>query len=236
MLVHVYTASGMGFAFAAAVEIASPDPRPRMVFLLFAIALFVDGTDGPLARRFDVKRWAPEIDGRTIDDIVDYLTFTFLPLLLIWRMGWVPEPALLWLIPPLIASLFGFANEGAKDEERGFFLGFPSYWNAFAVYAGIFFVFWGPWPNAVVLLLLAILSIVPVRFVYPNLAPRPWGTAVSASALIWLGIVLMMMPDYPHVSPWLVWLSLLSPLFYVIVSAYLWRRQQPESLHGQQGE
>jgi phosphatidylcholine synthase len=68
--------------------------------------------------------------------------------------------------------------------------------------------------------------VVPVRFVYPNLAPRPWGAAVSGSALIWGVLVLMMMPTYPHVSPWLFWGSLLSPAFYTVVSAFLWRRQR----------
>ncbi len=65
------------------------------------------------------------IDGRTIDDIVDYLTYTFVPLLLMWRMGWLPQPAVLWIAPALVASLFGFANTAAKDETAGFFLAFP---------------------------------------------------------------------------------------------------------------
>src|ERR671916_3331022 len=136
-LVHVYTASGVLFALAATIEICSSAPDPRLVFVLLAAAVLVDATDGPLARRAEVKRWLPSIDGRTIDDIVDYLTFTFLPLLLVWRMGWLPEPAALWVVPALLASLFGFANTGAKDEEGGFFLGFPSYWNVVAIYAGI---------------------------------------------------------------------------------------------------
>ena len=123
---HLYTASGIVLAALAAAEIFSPRPDPRIVFALFAAATLVDASDGFLARRWEVKRTAPEIDGRAIDDIVDYITFTFLPLLLVWRMGWVPEPVLLWIAPALIASLFGFANTGAKDEGGGFFRGFPS--------------------------------------------------------------------------------------------------------------
>src|SRR5918993_458202 len=109
-LVHVYTASGVLLALAATIEICSAAPDPRFVFLALAAAVMVDATDGPLARRADVKRWMPNIDGRTIDDIVDYLTYTFLPLLLVWRMGWLPEPGPLWVLPALLASLFGFAN------------------------------------------------------------------------------------------------------------------------------
>ena len=186
--------------------------------------MLVDATDGPLARRWEVKRRLPAIDGRTIDDIVDYLTYTFVPLLLVWRMGWVPEPAPLWVAPALVASLFGFANTGIKDEAGGFFLGFPSYWNVVAFYAGLLHRLYGPWLNAALLLLLAVATLLPVRFLYPNLAPRPWrsagdrGSAALARRAAWL------LPDYPQAPAWAVWLSLLYPVFYAVLSSRLARR------------
>jgi phosphatidylcholine synthase len=225
MLVHLYTASGMAVAFVIAVEIASPMPRPVLVFVLLALAFVIDASDGPLARRWEVKRWAPEIDGRTIDDITDYLTYTFLPLLLIWRMGWVPDPATLWLLPALLASLFGFANAGAKDEEGGFFLGFPSYWNVVAVYAGIGYHYLGPWPNAVLLLALTALTVAPVRFVYPNLAPSPWRGVVTIGGMAWAVLVLLMLLTYPAPPVWMALLSLAYPLGYVGISVHLWRAE-----------
>src|SRR5688572_7384303 len=88
--VHLFTACGVIFAFLAAAEICRSVPRPKLVFLYLAIQVIIDALDGPLARRFEVKTRAARIDGRTIDDIVDYLTYTFVPLILIWRMGWVP--------------------------------------------------------------------------------------------------------------------------------------------------
>src|ERR671916_1398765 len=208
-LVHVYTASGVLFALAATIEICSSAPDPPLVFLLLAAAVLVDATDGPLARRADVKRRLPSIDGRTIDDIVDYLTFTFIPLLLVWRMGWLPEPAIIWIAPALVASLFGFANTAAKDEAGGFFLGFPSYWNVVAFYAGFVHSLYGPWVNAAALLLLALLTVLPVRFVYPNLAPRPWRGPLIIGALLWLGAMLWMLADYPTGPAWIPWVSLL---------------------------
>jgi phosphatidylcholine synthase len=224
--VHVYTACGVGFAFLAAAEMCRPEPDVRLVFLLFAAATMVDATDGPFARMWQVKRFAPNIDGRKIDDIVDYLTFTFLPLLLVWRMGWVPEPGAAWIIPALIASLFGFANEDAKDEEGGFFLGFPSYWNVVALYAGIAHHFHGPMLNGVLLLILTVLTIAPVKFIYPNLAPRPWRIPVLAGAFVWLGVLIVMAYQFPHVPGWLVLVSLSYPVFYTVLSAYLARRRR----------
>jgi len=213
-LVHVYTASGVLFAFAATMEVCSATPDPRVVFLLLAAAVLVDATDGPLARRAKVKQRLPSIDGRTIDDIVDYLTFTFVPLLLVWRMGWLPEPAVVWIAPALLASLFGFANTAAKDEAGGFFLGFPSYWNVVAFYAGFAHRLYGPWVNAAMLLVLALLTVLPARFLYPNLAPRPWRTPIIVGALFWLGMMLWLLVDYPQAPAWIVWLSLLYPAFY----------------------
>ena len=220
-LVHVYTASGVLFALLATMEVCSPAPDPRVVFLFLTAAVLVDATDGPLARRAEVKRWLPSIDGRTIDDIVDYLTFTFIPLLLVWRMGWLPEPALVWIAPALLASLFGFANTAAKDEAGGFFLGFPSYWNVVAFYAGFADRLYGPWVNAAALLLLALLTVLPVRFLYPNLAPRPWRMPLIVGAFVWLGMMLWLLVDYPHAPPWIVWLSLVYPAFYIWLSYWL---------------
>lgn len=219
--VHLYTASGVVLAFVAAAEICAPRPDPRRVFAFLVAAVLVDATDGPLARMWEVKRTAPSINGRTIDDIVDFLTFTFLPLLLVWRMEWIPEPGWLWLAPALLASLFGFANEGAKDEAGGFFRGFPSYWNIAAFYAA----FLSPWGNAAMFVILAVLTVSPVWFIYPNLAPRPWKVPLLAGAALWLVLLLALLPRYPDDVPaWAVWLSLVYPVIYTLASFHLKRQ------------
>jgi phosphatidylcholine synthase len=178
--------------------------------------------------RLGTKRFAAEIDGRTIDDIVDYLTFTFIPLLLVWRMGWVPfAPGLAgaaWIVPALLASLLGFAHVGAKDEAAGYFRGFPSYWNIAAFYAGLAFHGLGEagqWLNGAVLLALAALTVSPVRFIYPNLAPRPWKLPVMVGAAVWAAVLGGMLLVYRTVPGWVVWASLIYPLFYAALSLLL---------------
>lgn len=223
--VHLYTASGIIFALLATLEVCKASPDPRMVFVWLTIAVLIDATDGPLARYFHVKSVLPHISGRTIDDIVDYITFTFIPLLLIARLEWVPRPVLLFVIPPLITSLLGFSNSGAKDETAGFFLGFPSYWNIVALYLGISAVSGLQLFNGIVVLALALLTVMPVGFIYPNLAPRRWKAAIMLGALLWLAMLAAMLPTYPHPPRWLVWLSLVYPLFYTVVSLYEYRRR-----------
>jgi phosphatidylcholine synthase len=185
------------------------------------IAVLIDATDGPLARRWHVKSRVPHINGRVIDDIVDYLTFTFVPLLLVWRLQWLSPPAGLWVSLAMIASLLGFANTRVKQEREGFFLGFPSYWNVYAFYTGLWFTHHGPFIPTVVLGGLTVLTVLPVRFVYPNLISQPWRGLLIITAFVWLGVLLTMLPGYPAIPAWLEWVSLSYPGLYVGVSVYL---------------
>jgi len=219
--VHLFTAAGIIFAFLAAAETCTAGPDPRWVFFWLAIAVMIDVFDGPLARRWEIKNWALRISGRTIDDIVDYLTFTFIPLLLAWRMHWLTPPGGLWVVLAMGTSLFGFANTNAKQEQEGFFLGFPSYWNIYAYYAGILSAHGGALVSTIVLLLLSILTVVPVRFVYPNQAPKPWRSVLLVGGIIWAALLLSVLPGYPDIPAAVVWISFIYPLFYVILSIYL---------------
>ena len=86
--VHAYTASGavlgllmVHFAYQGEV---------RTVLWLFLAAMVVDGTDGILARHFRVKEVVPQIDGALLDNIVDYLTYAFAPMVLLWAIGALP--------------------------------------------------------------------------------------------------------------------------------------------------
>ena len=229
--VHVLTATGVVFAFLAMKEVASAVPDPRWVFGWLAIAVLIDAADGPLARRWNVKLYAGRIYGGLIDNIVDYLTFTFIPLMLVWRMDWLPGLDGLWVVLAMMASLFGFSNTTAKQTEAGFFLGFPSYWNVVAYYTGLLTTLYGAMGRGMALgfvLLFSALTVLPVRFIYPNQAPAPWQTPIIGGALLWLGLLLLMLPTFPMLpawaGPWLFWLSLAYPAFYFGLSAWLdWR-------------
>ena len=59
--VHYFTAVGAVLAMLA--MLAAVDERWDLMFLWLVGAFFIDGIDGPLARRYDVKRFASEYDG-----------------------------------------------------------------------------------------------------------------------------------------------------------------------------
>ena len=80
-LVHVYTATGVALAMLIVMAVWHGD-TVRALWLVLA-AMVVDGTDGMLARRLEVKRWIPWFDGALLDNVVDYLTYVFTPMVLL---------------------------------------------------------------------------------------------------------------------------------------------------------
>ncbi|HHZ80952.1 MAG TPA: hypothetical protein EYN59_07570, partial [Candidatus Marinimicrobia bacterium] len=68
---------------------------------------------------------------------------------------------------PVLASAFGFSQKEAKTADD-FFLGFPSYWNVFAFYVVVLATAGSEWFVLLLMLAFSALSVMPVRFVYPN--------------------------------------------------------------------
>src|SRR5215210_1848630 len=131
--VHLYTASGS--VLGLLIVLAAFEGDAVTALWLGLAALFIDGTDGMLARRFSVKETIPWFDGARLDDIVDYLTYVFAPVVLLWTTDRLPDGPLGWVLAalPLLASSYQFCRVDAKTDDH-FFLGFPSYWNIVAFY------------------------------------------------------------------------------------------------------
>jgi phosphatidylcholine synthase len=214
--VHGYTALGVVIAFASLRAIAEGDFRSAFLWLSLAVA--VDATDGALARAVDVKRRLPELDGARLDDIVDYLTFVFVPFalmhaagLLTGRLGLFATAAALW------TSALRFCHSEAKTGDH-FFTGFPSYWNVIALYLYLFSA--PPLWSGVLILLLAGLVLAPLRFLYPSRMSQLRATTIVLGVL-WGIAVLTVLWRLPERSPLLAGLSLLYPAYYAGLSFYL---------------
>jgi phosphatidylcholine synthase len=225
-LAHLYTASGAATALAAVLALEAGDLRAT--FLWLVVATLIDATDGVLARALQVKERLPWFDGATLDNVVDYLTYVFVPALVVVKTGLVP-PALALPVGAamLIASGYGFSRADAKVATTDhFFTGFPSYWNIVAVYL----VDWrlSPAVNAAILALLVVLVFVPVRYVYPSRTVT-WRTATVVLGTVWgvcLSMVIWRLPDDGGVWSWL---ALVFPVYYLVLSLKLSvdERRQP---------
>src|SRR3954469_19845413 len=164
--VHLYTALGLAAAAAIAdLLVRGGAGACRGSFVLMLVATLVDATDGTMARRVGVKKVLPNFDGRKLDDLTDFLTYTFLPLLLVWRADLLPASMQLWLLLPLLASAYGFCQVEAKTDD-GYFLGFPSLWNVVAFY--LYVLRPPPWVALGVVVVLSLMTFVPSRYLYPS--------------------------------------------------------------------
>ena len=220
-LAHLYTASGAVLAFLAARAVIDHDYRTAFFWL--GVQIFVDATDGLLARALRVHERLPSFNGAKLDDIVDYLSYVFVPALFVWRAGLVPDA---WTLAVaggmLLSSAYGFNSAGAKTADH-FFTGFPSYWNIV-----VFYLLIARLPataNAAILLVLAFFVFVPIRYLYPSRTPvLVWPTNILAA--IWGVLMLLILWRYPAVSRPLFLASLVFPLYYVVVSLVLHLRRR----------
>src|SRR5438105_857847 len=90
--VHFYTALGLVAAAVIAVLIVEGTNEAfRWAFLLMLAATLIDATDGTLARAVRIKETLPGFDGRRLDDLIDFLNYSFLPLFLLWRAKYLPD-------------------------------------------------------------------------------------------------------------------------------------------------
>jgi phosphatidylcholine synthase len=168
--VHVLTASGAVLAFLALLAVEQE--RWRLAFLWLAAALIVDGIDGPLARWAGVVRRTPGVNGATLDLVVDYLTYVFVPALLIYRAEFLPYPSVA-VGAILVSSLYTFARTDMKTADN-FFLGFPALWNIIAFY--LFVLRAGALAVGVTVGVFVLLTFVPIHFVHPVRvrSSQPW--------------------------------------------------------------
>jgi phosphatidylcholine synthase len=215
-MAHGYTATGAVLAFA--MTIAVIQQRFHYAFLLMVAATVVDATDGTLARLARVKEATPAFDGAKLDDIVDYLTFVFVPGLLLFQAGLLPSG---WdavvVAVMLMSSAYGFSAADAKTDDH-FFTGFPSYWNIAALY--LFAAHLTPAVNALVLVALSAMVFVRIGYIYPSKTPFLRGLTI-ALCVIWGVMVLQMILMLPDVPPLLLLASLFFPVYYFVLSLVL---------------
>ena len=215
-LVHLYTASGALCAFLALNRIFYD--RYRDAFFWLFLSVIVDATDGVLARRADVASRLPWFNGAKLDDIVDYLTYVFVPAFLVWHALLVPDRWSMVVVGAmLLSSAYGFNRADAKTADH-FFTGFPSCWNVVVFY--LYLAGWAPEVNAGILLVLAALVFVPIRYVHPSRTPVLRRPTIALGAL-WGVLMVAMLRQMPAVPRWIFWSSLIFPAYYFLLSLAL---------------
>jgi phosphatidylcholine synthase len=216
--VHLYTASGLVISLVAAMALRSH--AIELFLSALWLAVIVDSTDGVLARHYKVKQVLPSFSGRRLDDITDYITYVFLPVIGMIEFGVLPVN-LSWLaVFPLLASGYGFCQDIAKTEES--FVGFPSYWNVLFIYLYLLKISTG-WV-VVLLLTCAVLVFVPIRYIYPSRTRWLQKTTLALSFVYGiLMAIICLFAQKDWIEP-VVKVSLFYPAYYTIISLLHHRR------------
>jgi len=219
--VHAFTASGAVMGLASLLATVQGDYRTAFLWMIAATA--VDGVDGWLARLARVGELAPGLDGKRLDDIVDYVTYVVAPAFLLLRAGLLPADAG-WPVAAaiLLSSAYGFSRTDAKTPDH-FFTGFPSYWNIVALY--LYVLGLDPSANAAVLLLFVALVFVPIGYIYPS-RTSAWQVPTVALGTLWAVLMAGIAWMLPNVSRPAVLVSLAFPIYYLVVSLVLHARRR----------
>jgi phosphatidylcholine synthase len=212
--VHVFTAAGAVVGTLALLAIVDGAWRSAVLWMLVALA--IDALDGMMARAADVRHHVPRLDGRRLDDIVDFLNYAIVPAVFLVATGLLSSPA--WAAAPVLASAYGFAQVEAKTEDD-FFLGFPSYWNVVAIYAWLLEV--PPWLCTAIVMGLSVLVFVPFRYIYPSKLRRWRRTTFALAAFCALAVAAATWDPERTRTLRLLEISLVFPAWYLWLSARL---------------
>ncbi len=220
-LIHAFTASG---AFVGLFSLfAIYEHNFLLAFWLMGASILIDAVDGMFARAIKIKQAVPEIDGALLDNIVDFVNYTIVPCFFLLVSDLLPEHwRIVCVVAITFASTYQFTQIDAKTSDH-FFKGFPSYWNIAIFY--LFFWQMSPITNMIILLTLAVLSFVPIKYIYPSrldyltnnkylrmsmvVITILWG--IATSGLLWL---------YPLSNHFLVAISVGYCLLYLCISLY----------------
>lgn len=212
--VHLYTAMGAVAGLISLDRIARGDFRGA--FFAMAVAVFIDSSDGPMARAIRIRERIPTFDGAMLDNIVDYLTYVIAPVFLMLRAGVLAPGTTSFIVAAFVvlASAYGFCHVEAKTEDN-YFRGFPSYWNLVALY--LYCLGLPSAVNASILIVLGVMVFVPIKYIYPNRTElmRPLTLVLG---VIWAIATIAMLPGLPRPNPLLLYTSLSFIVYYFVMS------------------
>jgi len=215
--VHIFTACGAALALLA--MILATGGHWAAMFVCLGLALIVDAVDGPLARAFRAKEVLPRWSGDTLDLVVDYTTYVFVPAFAIAASGYLPHALAIpcGIVIVITATLY-FADRDMKTEDN-YFRGFPGLWNLAAFYL---FVLEPPdWLAAAAVFVLAALTFAPFRFIHPlRVRTLRWVNVALLVAWALLAMLAVVQNLEPHL---IVKIALVAIAVYFFVAGFLRR-------------
>lgn len=220
-LVHIFTASGAFIGLMALLAIYYQ--KPLIALWLMVATIVIDAVDGLFARLLKVKMTVPQIDGALLDNIVDFVNYTIMPAFFLLVIPLIPHYfRVIAVMAITFSSAYQFTQVDAKTSDH-FFKGFPSYWNIAVFY--LFFWQMNGWVNLMIVLALAALSFVPIKYVYPSRLDylthsKILRLAMLGATILWGVATIGLLFVYPKSNNFLVAISMGYMILYAVISLY----------------
>ncbi|HEX3087524.1 MAG TPA: CDP-alcohol phosphatidyltransferase family protein [Ilumatobacteraceae bacterium] len=180
--VHALTASGVIVGMVGLNAVIDGHARAAILWLI--AALLLDGIDGPIARKLDVRNRIPELNGNSLDLIIDYFTCTIIPVAFLCKFD---------VLPPKTVGPLGFAilfvsalwmSRTDQETPDGWFRGFPAEWNM--IIPTLYLLHPNPWVTLAICVVFCGLTLSKVEFPHP-VSVREHRAISLAFMAAWLG-------------------------------------------------
>tara|TARA_B100001109_G_C18725136_1_gene409179 strand:+ start:66 stop:806 length:741 start_codon:yes stop_codon:yes gene_type:complete len=220
ILIHLLTGLGIVAGFFALIAVMSNNQKEA--FLWLGLAFLIDSVDGTLARKFNVKKNLPNIDGRMLDSIIDFFNYVIIPSIMIYWFRYVPDQFVL-LIPAILIfiSIYSYVNLNILTDDN-YYNGFPAIWNVIVLYFYIFGTSQNV--NLIFLILLILLKFSPLKCIHP-LRVKKFKNLSIFFTIIWFitSILLIVIKDLSINSLYevvLMFLWVVSNIYFILVSIF----------------
>jgi phosphatidylcholine synthase len=209
--VHLFTATGAVFAMLA--MLAASETKWSLMFLWLIVAFGVDGIDGALARKYDVKKNAPRFDGVLLDLIIEYLTYVFIPAFALFKSGLLPGWTGWFAIFVItFASAMYFCDGNMKTKDNSFH-GFPGCWNMLVLV--LFALSPNFWIILIIVAALAVAMFLPLKFIHPVRTKR-WRWLSLPLSLCWICFAGWAAWVDFHPQSWAHWGLIITSIYLVL--------------------
>lgn len=215
-LVHCVTASGAICGMLGIIAVS--DRQPREAILWLAVAMVLDGIDGPVARAWYVRENVPRIDGYTLDLVVDFVNCIVIPVIFLHQFHMLPTGASLYIGAFVLFMSALWMSRTDQMTPDHWFNGFPCEWNM--IVPSLYLLRADTWAVAIVCVLLTLTQLTNWKFVHPMQVRRFRPLTVTVTVL-WLATVLTLTGLYPDAPDGLIVLLMACPLY--IIGIGIWR-------------
>ena len=218
ILVHLLTGFGIIAGYFALIAVINNNQEEA--FLWLGLAFLIDSVDGTLARKFNVKKNLPNIDGKMLDSIIDFFNYVIIPSIMIYWFRYVPDQFSV-LIPAILIfiSIYSYVNLNILTNDN-YYNGFPAIWNVIVLYFYIFGTSQNV--NLILLTLLIFLKFSPLKCIHPLRVKRFKNLSIIF-AIIWFltSALLILIKQSNQISIneiFIMFFWVISNIYFIIIS------------------